>query len=676
MTEMRLRQLIVPSGVGAIVNDVAARSMVIRSLDSWFPERGLDLAEFMVSDQRLRLQLGVPDLRRPPDWKAPNSRSPGEEYNIGLTIPAFRFPTWWVCRAMKCHWMRQGQRGEASAPCCERSGCKLYGKQMVQIPMALACVGGCLTDIPWRALAGCPPDCQELFLAGTGGVPERKLVCKVHRPQGVSLAEITVLADGKKPSGFARLYERTTQTECRCPGIWDWQGRALPPGQEGFSCPHVPAASFLNALSLHTTITSTSIYIPSKLLSEGSGPQPVLRRLLNDPECEIGNEIRFHWDALRDILESGASLGSAVVIKKVEAIQRLLLRHSAKEVSSIASLPAREITELLARASDVDANTMPSELPHGRIVGYRKEEYAVLIRGHSESEFATEPLGRPSGTLGEQFEFVVKVRRLRQTTVGLGFYRFGQPPGEQSERVLAKRAVRQYFAKYRQLTDSSPMPSDAWLPAISTTGEGLMFGLRESRIAQWLGSDGQRIYSHVAPAMSAFVEARKAGVHSPVRNAEPAPDREEFFGAWFVRHTLIHTLAHVLIAQLAYDCGYSEDALAERLYVSADRKSPMAAALIFTASGDSEGTLGGVSSIADPIRLGGVLRRGLERARTCASDPICSERVGSGSQVAAFNGAACHCCSMLPDISCENGNRMLDRAVLINPEFGFFRHMA
>ena len=61
------------------------------------------------------------------------------------------------------------------------------------------------------------------------------------------------------------------------------------------------------------------------------------------------------------------------------------------------------------------------------------------------------------------------------------------------------------------------------------------------------------------------------------------------------KYVLLHTFAHVLIGQLSFDCGYGSASLRERIYCeSEDSDETMQGVLIYTASGDSEGTLGGL----------------------------------------------------------------------------------
>ena len=44
-----------------------------------------------------------------------------------------------------------------------------------------------------------------------------------------------------------------------------------------------------------------------------------------------------------------------------------------------------------------------------------------------------------------------------------------------------------------------------------------------------------------------------------------------------------------------------------------------------------------------------------------------------------LNGAACHSCTMISETACENGNRLLDRALVVpipeHEEMGYFREL-
>jgi hypothetical protein len=90
----------------------------------------------------------------------------------------------------------------------------------------------------------------------------------------------------------------------------------------------------------------------------------------------------------------------------------------------------------------------------------------------------------------------------------------------------------------------------------------------------------------------------------------------------------------------------------------------MAGILLYTAAPDSDGTLGGLVELGNPLTLGRHLQQALESARLCASDPLCAEH-RPDTTGRSIHGACCHACQFSPETSCERGNRYLDRSVLI-----------
>jgi hypothetical protein len=135
-------------------------------------------------------------------------------------------------------------------------------------------------------------------------------------------------------------------------------------------------------------------------------------------------------------------------------------------------------------------------------------------------------------------------------------------------------------------------------------------------------------------------------------------------------HVLLHTLAHVLIDQLALDAGYPAASIRERLFVD----ESMSGILIYTATSDSAGSLGGLAAQAEEDKIGRLLIDGIERLAWCSSDPVCIESTGAGTD--GLNLAACHACVLAPETSCEEQNVLLDRGLLIGtpeePGAGFF----
>ena len=66
--------------------------------------------------------------------------------------------------------------------------------------------------------------------------------------------------------------------------------------------------------------------------------------------------------------------------------------------------------------------------------------------------------------------------------------------------------------------------------------------------------------------------------------------------------------------------------------------------LIYTSSGDSEGTLGGLVEFGKPGKLEEVFLNS-PRFETCSNDPVCLETERQG--LSNLNGASCHGCCLL-----------------------------
>lgn len=98
---------------------------------------------------------------------------------------------------------------------------------------------------------------------------------------------------------------------------------------------------------------------------------------------------------------------------------------------------------------------------------------------------------------------------------------------------------------------------------------------------------------------------------------------------------------------------------------------------IYTASGDSEGSLGGLTALTQPDVLYPIVLRAIERMQYCSSDPNCSD--GKFQFNLSANAAACHSCTHVSETSCEWGNQLLDRRLLLNitpdVQIGYFEDL-
>ncbi|MBI3817456.1 MAG: DUF1998 domain-containing protein [Planctomycetes bacterium] len=241
-----------------------------------------------------------------------------------------------------------------------------------------------------------------------------------------------------------------------------------------------------------------------------------------------------------------------------------------------------------------------------------------------------------------QISRLVQVERMREVRALIGFTRIDSP-GDYSnmdEMPDDRRA---------SLSRNAPH----WVPAGEVRGEGIFIQFSESALSNWeqKRSIGER-------SKLLFQAHRRWRIARSIEN----PD----LGFPDVRYTLLHTLSHTLMRQLAIECGYTSASIRERIYSSFPGKNrePMAGILIYTAAPDSEGTLGGLVSLGETKQFERLLTQALEEAKLCSSDPLCAEHAPEDDGL-TLHGAACHACLFAPETSCERGNRYLDRTLLI-----------
>jgi len=128
---------------------------------------------------------------------------------------------------------------------------------------------------------------------------------------------------------------------------------------------------------------------------------------------------------------------------------------------------------------------------------------------------------------------------------------------------------------------------------------------------------------------------------------------------------ILHTMSHLMMKEICNIAGYPMSSLTERLYIDKRPGGRVAKAgvLIFVTGAGNAGTLGGLSSLAEPEIIYEVIQRAFESAENCSNDPICGCHKPRRDR-ASSNGAACHTCILLPEITCELGNLLLDRSAL------------
>jgi hypothetical protein len=217
------------------------------------------------------------------------------------------------------------------------------------------------------------------------------------------------------------------------------------------------------------------------------------------------------------------------------------------------------------------------------------------------------------------------VKRLREVRALLGFQRLS--PDESNQLVPIDLAGK-----------------SNWFPGVEAWGEGVFVQLEPNAVIDWEGRVAPLLkerMAHLARAASSF--GWSARVASP-------------------RFLLLHSLAHAVVRRLGFDAGYSASSIRERIYSGASG-SHMCGFLLYTADGDSEGSLGGLVRMGDPKRFGALLQAALLDVAWCSADPVCREtqRLGFGGT----NAASCHACMLTSETSCTFNNSLLDRRTLV-----------
>jgi len=283
------------------------------------------------------------------------------------------------------------------------------------------------------------------------------------------------------------------------------------------------------------------------------------------------------------------------------------------------------------------------------ILDIRQEEYRQFASGVDTKstdarEFEIRNVAVPVA-LRSYFSRLVRAVRLREVRAIRGFTRI-DPPDDPASPDVASLSISAH----------------EWLPAIEIRGEGIFIAFDTAAVQRW------ELQGSVAKRAKDIDDAWERDWRE--RHDQPP--------SWRIsaRFVLLHTFAHALMRQLTLECGYSSSALRERLYVSTG-DNDTAGVLIYTATSDADGTLGGLQRQGESSRIERTIIAALRAMEWCSSDPLCIHGMISGAD--GLSKAACHACVLAPETACEHFNRFLDRAFLVglpdSSEVGFFSNI-
>lgn len=627
---VRRAQLVTPFGVGAMSVLVNGTSVITAGLDHWYEAdeaSSLAMEEYQEHDWRLEARLRVSEFRLPPDYRYKGEGS--DQRNVKLTVPVLRFPRWCFCiycKRLELSTLTMQQ--QVTCPDKQHAN-KPYKPRMSQVPFVAICTQGHLDDFPFNNWVhrSHTPSCAgtlRLVSRGGGGLEGQVVTCDACGNER-SLRGITEArySNGEEHTNLTDQLVSATDPYL-CPGARPWLAQL-----EG-ACGEPLRGALRAAGNVYFPKVESSIYLPRK---EGA-VSAEMHELMRHPA--VSGTMR----TLHGIF--GADL-------KVDLLREHLLRNLPPELFG----PIDD-DELMAGYRDLlgigeQQSAAADESGTELLTGDDEWRYPEFqhIRETPKDDYlsATDPGIHPD--LEFHVERVRSVDVLRETRALRGFTRV-------RDDVLK-------LTSGKALLRRKPLPVvQDWLPAYVVKGEGIYFELDPDRLAAW---EGRAEVQARADKITAHFGA--AAAQRGMQNRTLSP-----------RFVLLHTLGHLLINQLVFACGYSSASLRERLYVSNAAENEMAGLLIYTAAGDSEGTMGGLVRMSRPDNLRSVFASALANARWCSTDPVCMDAGEKGQGPDSCNLAACHGCALLPETSCEEFNRFLDRGLVIgtfsDPALGYF----
>ena len=553
----------------------------------------------------------IPDSRLEDKLQRPIKTPAARDDSPSVSIG--RFPRWHFCP--KCRLMRRITSDEDQArkyqiPRCEHCKAKV---EMTPMGFVAVCKDGHMGDVDWHYWA-------HLRQSAAQGVCSRQQ------------AALYFETSGRGGGDWAAISVR-----CGCGASNDFSGLVQVEAPGGMRCgggqPWLRTQSACAAKVWVYRRAASNLHFPSPVsaldLAMGQAAQTSADDLVHawrgDADYAL---IEIAHATLKDLDRTFSSAAGR--------IDRFANRHGCTVVAAQDALASalKGEDEQGSANDDVDVGSADFQ---SQIL---REEWAVLAGSRSVSGTTLQIRRTPipatwPAELRRAVSGVSMVRRLREVRALIGFRRLS--PSTENPLVpvdLGKRSAR-------------------WYPGVEAWGEGIFIQLSEPAVKDW----ESRVEDSLRPRLGR-IAPRVAAMGWDESVATP-------------RFLLLHSLAHAIVRRLSFDAGYSASSIRERVYSSTEGQG-MCGILLYTADGDSEGSLGGLVRMGEPERFGNLLQSALQDVAWCSADPVCRETDATG--IDGLNAASCHACILVSETSCSYNNCVLDRRTLvgigdINPFF-------
>lgn len=590
-------------GIGSVIDTIDC-SIIIESFDNWhYPK---ELNQYIIIDDRLlnRLKARFPLLKQIVSIPTEDGFEVQPQANI--------FPKWFYCPRCKrfMHyndWKNHWQDKNNFNIQCFNPECK--GEHLEQVRFVMTCDNGHIQDLPWNFWNNRKPVDETKENSDSEEENSTKIVLKYEKCCEEQQLIYEISNENTDLSGIRIKCQKCGKSES-LKGIFNFQQKCS--GQKywlGFQNGSFVPPEECDEKAIVKIKSSNSIYYANTLSSLWIPINNILalnkeHRLLIDKWKERGKE-------------------------KESIIEDMFLDYDLPKELSRQYLDEQTdeyVTELLYRKAEYEY-FITKQQPEDKKIRFRQIEVKNQLLG---------------------FEKLVKIDKLKKTTVQTSFTR-NEPIDVDSILVGDTEYVKNYNVKRQSLSKNNF--ETRVLPAVESYGEGILFILDKKLLNEW---ESNELIINRANIIKQHGLSSEWKSHQ-IEAARITP-----------RKILIHSLAHLLIREFEYICGYPMSSLQERLYVDKTMNG-----FLISAYDGTDGYLGGLSKLCNNIdNLNKIIHSALNRAKNCSLDPICYESEGQG--IAQLNLAACHSCTLLPETSCEHGNLFLDRKLVVDDNIGYF----
>lgn len=546
-----------------------------------------------------------------------------KHFAVPTKISYSRFPEWYFCPKCRCfkplekwislyHQRGRQQNIENDEYMVKKMRCPDCSQDLVAARIVTICEKGHLNDFPWEKWV------HVKSRRSVCGKPELKIKTGASGSEGLEGINITCscgayanLSGVFNRDCFEELDEKNKLDIFRCEGHHPFK-------HVKEKCLCYPRTVQRGSSSVYFPVTYSSLVIPP------------------------------YSDKLNSRIEESNMFADCLVIiedeepdERKNLISRKLPKWAEKISKEIGE--GKEAIVKILKNKWMDSNSESNT----NIAQYRMEEYEALTGEITSSsntfngEFIREEMDMLQYDI-PHIKSIALINKVKVVKALIGFSRIN-PANDSNDNGFV--CVKSH--------------NTSWYPAYEVRGEGIFIEFNHDDIECWI-RENPCVLERVKRLNDNYA-ASFIGKNHP-REITP-------------KFLMLHTLSHLLISQLSFECGYSIASLSERIYCSeeADGKR-MAGIFIYTASGDSEGTMGGLVRQGRPDVFPNILKKAILASKTCSNDPVCIMSYGQGRD--SLNLAACHACGLLPETCCEEHNAFLDRGVIIgtydNPEIGFW----